>query len=93
MQVRANGIIVFIPKFGIEGTVVLTPKTDEGKAASNFVLDEEKQHLSSRDGSIACTVFDKVAVRISIVIGAAHRRQLTLEWVDRSLLSASELMT
>ena len=75
---------------------MLTPKADAATPMalvdSNFILDEEKQKLTSRDGSLSCTVFDKVAVRISIVIGAAHRRQLTLEWVDRDHLPASELM-
>ena len=93
---RANGVIVFIPKYGIEGTVLLTPKEGSKLAIAapfgDFVLDEERQRLTSQDGHISCTVFDKVAVRISIVIGAAHRRQLTLEWVDRNLLPASELM-
>ena len=61
LQVRANGLIVFIPKFGIEGVVHLNPK-DDGKstAAGGFHLDEERQTVASPDGSLAYTVFDKV---------------------------------
>ena len=71
---RANGLIIFIPKYGIEGTVHLNPKDKEGQeaapqrngsaseAAGGFVLDEEKQTVTSPDGSLAFTVFDKVRV-------------------------------
>ena len=71
-QVRANGLIIFIPKYGIEGTVHLNPKDREGpseaprsngaasEAAGSFLLDEEKQTVASPDGSLAYTVFDKV---------------------------------
>ena len=91
-------MIVFIPKYGIEGTVVLVPKAADSentivKSDTSFVLDEEKQTVSLRNGTRAYTVFDKVAVRISIIVGAAHRRQLSLEWVDRDQLPLSELMT
>ena len=37
----------------------------------------------------AC-VHDKAAVRISVVEGAGHRRQLLLQLVDRALLPAAE---
>ena len=76
VQVRANGLIIFIPKYGIEGTVHLNPKDSEGpseaprsngaaseaasEAAGSFLLDEEKQTVASPDGSLAYTVFDKV---------------------------------
>ena len=70
---RANGLIIFIPKYGIEGTVHLNPKDQdpasalEGQqsngaapeAAGSFLLNEEKQTVASPDGSLAYTVFDK----------------------------------
>ena len=61
LQVRANGLIVFIPKFGIEGVVHLNPKEDKkgAPATGGFKLDEERQTVSSPDGSLAFTVFDK----------------------------------
>ncbi len=104
---RANGLVVFVPKYGIEGPVYLTEKGRAGAAArtggvpsaaaahaeaqeEEFVLDEEKQSVASRDGSVRYTVFDRAAVRISVVEGAGHRRQLLLQMVDRALLPASE---
>ena len=38
-------------------------------------------------------VFDKVAVRITIVEGTGHRRHLSLELIERSELPASEQMS
>ena len=132
LQVRANGLIIFVPKFGIEGPVYLTakgaPPSASGTAAvgeSDFLLDEEKQTVKSKDGKTSFTVsllvavsrywsesedrsafdagnrlrlapaqvFDKVAVRITIVEGTGHRRHLSLELIERSELPASEQMS
>ena len=106
LQVKANGLVVFVPKYGIEGPVYLTGKAKEqqrqqvgasssdtsGKdvAADEYTLDEDKQTVVSKDGSRRFTVFDKAAVQISIVEGTGRRRQLLLQLVDRSLLPASE---
>lgn len=106
LQVKANGLVVFVPKYGIEGPVYLTGKAKEqqrqqvgvsssGQAGANvaadeYTLDEDKQTVVSKDGSRRFTVFDKAAVQISVVEGTGRRRQLLLQLVDRSLLPASE---
>jgi exosome complex exonuclease DIS3/RRP44 len=103
MQVRTNGVVVFVPKYGIEGPVYLTQKAKDGTtggpgAASKskhnleaeYMLDEEKQTIVSKDGSLRYKVFDKAAVRISVVEGMGRRRQLLLQLVDRSVLPKSE---
>ncbi len=51
-QVRANGIIVFVPKYGIEGPVYLTEKGADEEAA--WTMDEAAQALSAVDGSAKC---------------------------------------
>jgi len=103
-QVRANGVIVFVPKYGIEGPVYLTERPGGGAApararapaaapacaGAELVLDEEKQTVSSRDGDVRFTVFDMAAVRIAVAEAAGHRRQLVLELADRALLPDSE---
>eukprot|EP00891_Asterochloris_glomerata_P009424 jgi/Astpho2/9424/Aster-01685 len=113
-RVRANGLIVFVPKYGIEGPVYLTSTNKKatskphagssqpasaGQAAGGqvheedeFVLDEDKQQVTSKDGRLQFTIFDKAAVRICIEETFGHRRQLQLSLVDRSSLPASELM-
>ena len=59
MQVRANGLIVFVPKFGIEGLVYLVNKDaprENLQDATDYVLDEEKQTVKSKDGAVTFTV-------------------------------------
>ena len=108
---------MFVPKYGIEGSVYLTKKdsksgngstssshmqasstdsTTDSAADSNrdeFTLDEDKQMVTSKDGSRCYTVFDKAAVKISVEETFAHRRHLQLTLVDRSELPASEQMS
>ncbi|KAL4428262.1 hypothetical protein ABPG75_002351 [Micractinium tetrahymenae] len=115
-KVRANGLIVFVPKYGIEGPVYLEDSAAAAAAASggaggsgggaggrkkgaaaaaadsNFVYDEEKQTVRSKDGSTHYTVFDKCAVRITVEEAQGNRRQLVLRLVPRSELPASEQM-
>ena len=104
LQVRANGLVVFVPKYGIEGPVYLTEKAKtasmQGIGAGNsaakpgsedFQLDEDQQMIASKDGKIQIRIFDKAAVRITVVEGAGHRRQLLLQLEDRGLLPQSEL--
>ena len=51
-QVRTNGFIVFVPKYGIEGPVYLAEK---GAAAdASWAMDEEKQLLTSPDSQTRC---------------------------------------
>ena len=65
---------------------------DAAKAGDEeFQLDEEQQIIASRDGRVRIRVFDKAAVRISVVEGAGHRRQLLLQLVDCAALPPSEL--
>ena len=103
MQVRANGLVVFVPKYGIEGPVYLTEKAKHdsmqgiGKApaapsgSQAFQLEGDQQAIASADGSLRIRVFDKAAVRISVVEGTGHRRQLLLQLVDRAELPRAEL--
>jgi exosome complex exonuclease DIS3/RRP44 len=104
-QVKANGLIVFVPRYGIEGPLYLTPKDGARQAGGQqqqqaegqqqqqqFVLDEERQVVTSADGKLRFAVFDKCAVRITVEEGVAHRRSLVLSLVPRGQLPPSELM-
>ncbi|KAI8464454.1 MAG: hypothetical protein J3K34DRAFT_526194 [Monoraphidium minutum] len=99
-KVKANGLIVFVPRYGIEGPVYLTPKGGGGDGgggggdaqAPQFVLDEERQVVTSADGALRFAVFDKCAVRIRVEEGAGHRRALVLSLVPRGELPAGEIM-
>ena len=92
-----------MPKYGIEGPVYLTGKAKEARmqgigafkdaksGEQEFQLDEEEQSIASKDGSVRIGIFDKAAVRISVVEGAGHRRQLLLQLVDCAVLPQTEL--
>ncbi|CAI5531049.1 unnamed protein product, partial [Closterium sp. Naga37s-1] len=79
VMVRSNGLIVFVPKYGIEGPVYLVPKEPpKGKAAavaaankldgnapsSDWVVDEKSQTVESKDGKRRFKVLDTVTVHI-----------------------------
>lgn len=97
-QVKANGLVVFVPRYGIEGPVFLTDKEGEAAAAADaqqqpqFVLDEDKQTLVAADGSVRYSVFDKCAVRISVVEGAARRRSIKMALIPRSELAPEDIV-
>lgn len=97
---KANGLVVFVPRYGIEGPVFLTDKdgnslaagADEQQQQPQFVLDEDKQTVVAADGSARYSVFDKCAVRISVVEGAARRRSIKLALVPRSELAPEDIV-
>ncbi|MEW5311018.1 MAG: hypothetical protein WDW38_002766 [Sanguina aurantia] len=95
-RVKANGLIVFVPKYGIEGPVFLNPKDNNEigqEGAVLFKLDQEKQTVVSSDGLQRYTIFDKCAVEIKVTETLGHRRQLQLTLVPRDSVPVSELMS
>jgi exosome complex exonuclease DIS3/RRP44 len=92
--------VVFVPRYGIEGPLFLTEKEGEAAAADaqqqqqqpQFVLDEDKQTLVAADGSVRYSVFDKCAVRISVVEGAARRRSIKMALIPRSELAPEDIV-
>lgn len=89
VQVKANGLVVFVPKYGIEGPVYFYERGSE--EASQYVLDDAAQTVHSAGGKLLYTIFDKAAVRISVREGFGHRRQLVLELTSRDELQQDEL--
>eukprot|EP01026_Neomeris_dumetosa_P077855 TRINITY_DN84090_c0_g1_i2.p1 TRINITY_DN84090_c0_g1~~TRINITY_DN84090_c0_g1_i2.p1 ORF type:complete len:198 (-),score=21.30 TRINITY_DN84090_c0_g1_i2:150-743(-) len=81
-RVRVNGLIVFVPKFGIEGPVHF----ESGK----FTLDEENAAVVDKMSGQKFVIFDKVAVRISVEVSQTYHKQLVLKLVDRNLIPQSE---
>lgn len=98
VQVKANGLIVFVPKYGIEGPVYLTEKDgsskqqQEGQPPQQWLLDEERQTVRTADGSQVYSLFDKCAVSIHVEETTGHRQTLVLELVPREQLPASEVV-
>jgi exosome complex exonuclease DIS3/RRP44 len=61
VKVKETSIVVFVPKYGIEGIVWLAAKGD----TSSFTLDLAKQTVAAVDGSASYAMFDTVRVSFS----------------------------
>lgn len=75
VRVKANGLLVFVPRYGIEGPVYLGDKKGTGPAV---ILDEDTQTLRAADGSFRYQIFETVYVRIRVEEAHGGRRTLVL---------------
>jgi len=92
-RVKANGLIVFVPKFGIEGPVFLdAAQTGSSGIGETFTFDEEKQTVRDARGTVHFTIFDVCAVKIYVKEGVGRRRTLVLELAPRSQLQEAEMV-
>ncbi|KAI5066926.1 hypothetical protein GOP47_0017454 [Adiantum capillus-veneris] len=83
VKIRSNGFIVFVPKFGIEGPVYLKEREKKGqpppkKDVIDWVVDEEQQKVSTRDGKKVYSVLATVHVHIQVVEPQPNRTKLEL---------------
>ncbi|GAB2216680.1 hypothetical protein Droror1_Dr00024457 [Drosera rotundifolia] len=65
VKIRNNGFIVFVPKYGIEGPVFLTPRGEKG--VGEWVVDEQDQKVRKTDGSISYSVLQIVRIHLEVV--------------------------
>eukprot|EP00892_Ulva_mutabilis_P007742 jgi/Ulvmu1/533/UM001_0541.1 len=86
LKVQANGLIVLVPRFGIEGPVFFGDGDD---APTGITLNEANQEVVLANGT-KYKVFSPCAVRMMIEKGANHREKLKIELVDRAQLEQSE---
>uniref|UniRef100_A0A0D9VP30 S1 motif domain-containing protein n=1 Tax=Leersia perrieri TaxID=77586 RepID=A0A0D9VP30_9ORYZ len=75
VKIKANGFIVFVPKFGIEGPIYLTPKGDKG---GDWVVDEVHQRITKPGTSISYAVLQTVMIHMEVVEPQPHRPKLQL---------------
>ena len=68
VRVKGNGVVVFVPKFGIEGPIKLEGWTSDGTMAVDGVGGEEEAvaQIAAPDGSRTLRLFDDVRVRIEV---------------------------
>ena len=76
IKVKENGVVVLVPRYGIEGIVYVS---ERGKR-SPFEYDAKKDTLSA-PGCVLKT-FDKVRVKISVDSSRPHRPKLDLAIVE-----------
>ncbi|XP_078361482.1 DIS3-like exonuclease 1 [Oculina patagonica] len=89
-NLRANGVLVFVPRYGLKGPVYLKDKT--GQVVTPHVkedsvifgpgsLSRHEYHATVRNsaGSFDFRLFDHIQVRISVAKSLAHAQSLKLE--------------
>tara|TARA_B100000524_G_scaffold260752_1_gene141899 strand:- start:281 stop:3166 length:2886 start_codon:yes stop_codon:yes gene_type:complete len=81
IKVRDNGVVVLVPRYGIEGIVFVADKAGGGA----FTFDEKQDALISP--SCTLKVFDKVRVNIKVDSSKPHRPKLALAIVKPVLPS------
>lgn len=79
VKIRSNGFIVFVPKFGIEGPVYLTERSEKG--GGEWFVDERQQTIKKMDGSISYGVLQKVNIHMEVVEPQPNRPKLQLNLV------------
>ncbi|VAI10157.1 unnamed protein product [Triticum turgidum subsp. durum] len=75
VKIKANGFIVFVPKFGIEGPIYLTAKGDKG---ADWVVDEVHQKVTKSGTNISYAVLQSVMIHMEVVEPQPHRPKLQL---------------
>ncbi|XP_054270094.1 exosome complex exonuclease RRP44 [Macrosteles quadrilineatus] len=78
LYVRKNALQILIPKYGLEGTIYLTPPNDK-KAEVTFTFNEEDH--SQRCGDVVFHAFDPVIVQLSLDRSNVQHEKLVLRLV------------
>ncbi|OWM70476.1 exosome complex exonuclease RRP44 homolog A [Punica granatum] len=76
VKIRSNGFIVFVPKYGIEGPVYLTERSEKGEG--EWFMDEQQQQIRKMDGSVTYGVLQKVQIHLEVVEPQPNRPKLQL---------------
>jgi exosome complex exonuclease DIS3/RRP44 len=84
IRVRENGVVVLVPRYGIEGIVYVCASGERNPFAYDPKLD-----VLRAPGCVLRT-FDKVRVRISVDSSKPHRPRLELEIVEPALPKATQ---
>ena len=80
IRVRENGLILFVPKFGIEAPVYFASDGAKADASADWELDEQGMSVRSKDGGQTYRMFDRCAVRITVERhGVASREKLVMK--------------
>ncbi|KAF5753110.1 putative mitotic control protein dis3 [Tripterygium wilfordii] len=79
VKIRSNGFIVFVPKYGIEGPVYLTPRGEKGDG--EWFVDEQQQQVKKMDGSVSYSVLQSVKIHMEVVEPQPNRPKLELSLI------------
>ncbi|XP_031495106.1 exosome complex exonuclease RRP44 homolog A [Nymphaea colorata] len=88
IKIRANGFIVFVPKYGIEGPVYLTHNGQSGDGkrrtgGEGWVVDENHQQVKNINSGKSYRVLQKVDIHIEVVEPQPNRPKLELTLLEK----------
>lgn len=83
IKVRENGVVVLVPRYGIEGVVFVCGPHDR----SPFEYDQKHEALQAAGCRLAA--FDKVRVSIRVNVDKPHKPKLELAIVHPKLPGAA----
>ncbi|XP_077231136.1 ribonuclease II family protein [Tasmannia lanceolata] len=75
VKIRANGFIVFVPKFGIEGPIYLKQR---GQDTGEWLVDEEHQRVTKLGTNVSFSVLQTVRIHMEVVEPQPNRPKLQL---------------
>ena len=79
---QPRSIIVFVPKYGIEGQVRRVIKSDGQSGSWDYVLSESGNVTTSKVVDRHLRVFDKVTVRIEVKISQGFEEGVIMSLVE-----------
>ncbi|OIW02082.1 hypothetical protein TanjilG_14781 [Lupinus angustifolius] len=79
VKIRSNGFFVFVPKYGIEGPVYLTTRSEKG--GGEWYIDEQQQKIKKMDGSISYSILQSVQIHMEVVEPQPNRPKLQLSLI------------
>lgn len=71
--------IILLYRYGIEGPVYLTAKSEKG--GGEWSVDEQQQKIKKMDGSVCYSVLDTVNIHMEVVEPQPNRPKLQLTLV------------
>ena len=93
MQCCKNGIVVWIPKFGLEGYVMFT-KNHENPLMNidDYVFDENELTMKNTRKNQELRTFKPVKVLIYVKEKANYRKELVIELLDIDVYDKKEII-
>ncbi|KAF1324731.1 Exosome complex exonuclease rrp44, partial [Globisporangium splendens] len=88
-KVKNNGVGVLLPRFGIEGMIFLCEKDEQDDKVVSFDADKHILTLWKQNGR-QLQVFDKVQVKVYVVLTFGNRQELKMDLVTEEETSAED---
>eukprot|EP00803_Ostreobium_quekettii_P005055 evm.model.scf_416.5 EVM.evm.TU.scf_416.5 scf_416:66259-78048(-) len=87
---RKKSVIVFVPKYGIEGMVGRILSGGEEAAKWDYVMNKSGNGVVSQSGKRSLKVFDSVTVRIEVKTTQGYEEEVIMSLVDEDAAQSAD---